>query len=186
MYRLRFTVKGQNMVRAFIRSLFGGQRPLTVFRLIITVVLNAFNGMLYRRALTHISNNVGNILPSLTNSDSTPPITGVFMMSRIETTAHHSIPTAIGRMFVQSVFFVKRAYAVFVQASTTFCVPTRQFRLIDNYLLTARAITYPLAAALTVLAELCRCFTNGGQSMKRLSCQIYHNDVIIAHSGGFV
>ena len=97
-------------------GLFFWCRPLTVFRTIVSIVVDAIKSMSRGGFRTHILDEIENRLkPSVANFDPARTVIAETLFSRVRATPNHIKPCEIKRVFCQS-FGVNPLSAVFLSA----------------------------------------------------------------------
>lgn len=105
----RFSVERQVRIGASVGILLPSRRPYAVFWLVVSVVVDSFNRMIFGRPFSHVGKKVGESFvasPSVKNTDSSAAISVEVLSVWIRAALNHCLPYRIDRMFVQSVLRV--------------------------------------------------------------------------------
>lgn len=94
----------QQMARPLVLLLLAVRRPAAVLRAVMTVIVDAVNGVCVTRSATHVSNKSRKrFAPSVAHCNSTTAVVGELFVSRAETAAAHRLPHPILGYFAQPV-----------------------------------------------------------------------------------
>lgn len=113
-----FTLKCQQVIVAFVASLFAATGPSTVFWLIVTVVIWKSVKCFTLGPFSHIGQKVREVQPSPTNRDSTAAIMMIAITRWIGASLNHMAPRHVGGTFVLVPRVAVGSHDLFVQAAT--------------------------------------------------------------------
>ena len=122
---------------------------MTIARLVISIVIDSINRMLSRRPFAHISEKIGERLPSRANPNTSPTIVFIVFLRRVTASSEHRCPNAIFRRATANhprlaVFSVSIAgFPSCSEAAATPCISSDQTFTNDRQLGPAIADTCP-------------------------------------------
>ena len=99
----RNAVNGDENVVPRIAVLLLGSSPPAIFRAVVTIVVDAVNGMLGRRFASHVIKEAVKVVPSFANPYPTTTIIAVSNIVGVVTTIFHCSPRIIFRRIAHSV-----------------------------------------------------------------------------------
>ena len=142
--------------------------PFTVFRRIVTIIVDSFYRMPWRWPLAHIREEISKVIPSVADVYSAPTILSKFGVIRIITAISHSTPYTVFRNIRLSVFVPMFTQFLVTQTPATFRFTTAQGGSIGACESTTITHTQP-----ENLSSLSCNRPQSNQSFKSLSCQVY-------------
>lgn len=155
--RLRDTLIGDGVIVALVVRLLNPVSPATVFWCVWPVVVDALNGMIWRRARPHVGVEVlERVEPTVAHEDAASTVAWIGWNVRIGATRLDMRPTAILRRADHAVRGICGACRITHKATTTARVTASEMTTGRNNLGSAVANTAPCSAAGSIAVRVCQ------------------------------
>ena len=165
-------------VRAFVRRLLGQCRPAAVLRRVWSVVIDAIDGMSWRRARTHVLKELREISePRLVDVDATASIVGIPRVGWIAAAFPHIEPRLVFGTARESVCRASGLDALSLYASTALRDALLQIRSGNNLRPATVASAHPCDSANSMSLR------RGNESAESLPAEIYTSHDSVNYTG---
>jgi len=173
-YVKRFAINGNHVVSSGIVSLLPPACPATVFRRIITIVINAINTGFVIRSFPHINIEVfKRVKPSITNFNTPPTISSVGLISRIIAALFKMHPALKFYRAGFAMNFTSRRCRFTFKAPARFSVTRTNVVTLNDFSIPAITQTQPSYFLKTFGCKYIGSTRDNSKTVEFLTCQVY-------------